>query len=113
MIDRKLNDSEPNSQNVAHPVASAFPSIKKTNRENRTFEYTNRNNRGVDHLRNDDPGSSLYMRRENQIGEVRTLVLDLYEREGWKALGYSSWRDAWSPNLSRARVVCASCSMLR
>src|SRR3982074_3039126 len=57
---------------------------KKPIERNRTFEYTNRNNRGVDHLRNDDPGSSLYMRRENQRGEVRILVLDLYEREGWK-----------------------------
>src|SRR5690349_2366462 len=25
--------------------------------------------------------------------EIKRLLLDLYEREGWKALGYSSWRE--------------------
>ena len=27
------------------------------------------------------------------MSNVRALVLDLYEREGWAALGYPSWRD--------------------
>jgi hypothetical protein len=28
----------------------------------------------------------------NHAGQIRALLLALYEREGWKALGYSSWR---------------------
>ena len=27
------------------------------------------------------------------LRNTRSLLLDLYEREGWKALGYASWRD--------------------
>lgn len=27
------------------------------------------------------------------MGDVRYLLLDLYEREGWKALGYANWRE--------------------
>jgi len=27
------------------------------------------------------------------FGQLRALLLDLYEREGWKALGYESWRE--------------------
>jgi len=30
---------------------------------------------------------------KGNMNNVRYLVLDLYEREGWKALGYASWRD--------------------
>jgi len=27
------------------------------------------------------------------VGRARNLLLDLYEREGWRVLGYSSWRE--------------------
>jgi hypothetical protein len=30
---------------------------------------------------------------KDHVGEEKRLVLDLYEREGWRALGYNSWRD--------------------
>ncbi len=30
---------------------------------------------------------------KGNMNNVRYLVLDLYEREGWSALGYASWRD--------------------
>lgn len=34
------------------------------------------------------------LRRINShLGSLRTLVLDLYERQGWVALGYGSWRE--------------------
>lgn len=29
----------------------------------------------------------------NNLRNTRSLLLDLYEREGWKALGYASWRE--------------------
>ena len=29
----------------------------------------------------------------SNMNNVRYLVLDLYEREGWTALGYASWRE--------------------
>ncbi|MCK9228240.1 MAG: hypothetical protein M0P30_10690 [Syntrophorhabdaceae bacterium] len=29
----------------------------------------------------------------NNLRSTRSLLLDLYEREGWKALGYTSWRE--------------------
>ena len=29
----------------------------------------------------------------SNMNDVRHLVLDLYEREGWTALGYASWRE--------------------
>jgi hypothetical protein len=29
----------------------------------------------------------------NLAGEIGKLLLDLYEREGWKALGYKNWRE--------------------
>jgi hypothetical protein len=30
---------------------------------------------------------------KDHVGEIRKLVLDLHELEGWKALGYNSWRE--------------------
>jgi hypothetical protein len=30
---------------------------------------------------------------KSQFGEIRKLVLDLFERKGWEALGYGSWRE--------------------
>jgi hypothetical protein len=30
---------------------------------------------------------------DNHRGEIRALVLNLHEKEGWRALGYNSWRD--------------------
>jgi hypothetical protein len=30
---------------------------------------------------------------KERFGEIRYLILDLYEREGWRALGYDSWTD--------------------
>lgn len=29
----------------------------------------------------------------NNITNIRSLVLELYEREGWSAMGYASWRE--------------------
>lgn len=29
----------------------------------------------------------------SNMNNIRTLILDLYEREGWSALGYQSWRE--------------------
>ncbi|MDD5722681.1 MAG: hypothetical protein PHY29_02950 [Syntrophales bacterium] len=29
----------------------------------------------------------------NNLRNTRELLLDLYEREGWRALGYNNWRD--------------------
>jgi hypothetical protein len=36
---------------------------------------------------------SLVKRIQSHITDARALVLELYEREGWKALGYDSWRE--------------------
>lgn len=30
---------------------------------------------------------------KSHVGKARAMLLDLYEREGWRALGYSSWRE--------------------
>src|SRR5205807_1142448 len=32
-------------------------------------------------------------RINHHLDEARALLLDLYEREGWRALGYASWRE--------------------
>lgn len=36
---------------------------------------------------------SLVERIRSHINEARALVLELYEKEGWKALGYKSWTE--------------------
>jgi hypothetical protein len=36
---------------------------------------------------------SLVERIRSHINNARALVLELYEKEGWKALGYNSWRE--------------------
>jgi hypothetical protein len=36
---------------------------------------------------------SLVERIRSHINDARLLVLELYEKEGWKALGYTSWRE--------------------
>lgn len=40
------------------------------------------------------------------LGSVRTYLLDLYERNGWQALGYASWRECASVefDLSISRI---------
>jgi hypothetical protein len=30
---------------------------------------------------------------KNYVGEIRHLILDLFEREGWRSLGYESWSE--------------------
>ena len=35
----------------------------------------------------------LVNRIRDHINDARALVLELYEREGWRALGYDSWRE--------------------
>jgi len=41
---------------------------------------------------------------KDRFGEVRTLVLDLYEREGWKALGYKNWTECASKEFGNHKV---------
>jgi hypothetical protein len=51
---------------------------------------------GSDNLFTVESLAALMLRRQikikNNAGEIRTLVLELHEREGWRALGYKSWR---------------------
>ena len=52
------------------------------------------------------------------LNDARELVLDLYEREGWRALGYASWREcvtAEFPQYSQSylyrQLEAGSCSL--
>jgi len=40
-----------------------------------------------------DQARSLVERIRSHITDARALVLELHEKEGWKALGYDSWRE--------------------
>jgi hypothetical protein len=40
-----------------------------------------------------DQARSLCERIRSHITDARALVLELHEKEGWKALGYESWRE--------------------
>ena len=38
------------------------------------------------------------------LRNARTLILDLYEREGWKVLGYLSWRECVSAEFQHSQT---------
>ena len=40
-----------------------------------------------------DEARSLIERIRAHINDARALVLELYEKEGWKALGYKNWTE--------------------
>ncbi len=39
-----------------------------------------------------------------RLDDARALLLDLYEREGWKALGYPSWRDCVTAEFEQSQA---------
>ena len=39
-----------------------------------------------------DEARQCVVRIAHHLEEARALLLELYEREGWRALGYDSWR---------------------
>ena len=43
-------------------------------------------------LANEKEAREITDRIKNKITEAGVLILDMYEREGWRALGYESWR---------------------
>ena len=44
-------------------------------------------------LANEKEAREITDRIKNKITEAGVLILDMYEREGWRALGYESWKD--------------------
>lgn len=40
---------------------------------------------------------------KSHVQQARALLLDLHEREGWRALGYSSWEECVSDEFGRSR----------
>jgi hypothetical protein len=40
----------------------------------------------------EDEAKDAVNRINQHVGRIRSLLLDMYERQGWRALGYKSWR---------------------
>jgi phage N-6-adenine-methyltransferase len=55
---------------------------------------------------NDVEARDLCNRVRSNIKEVRGLLLALYEGEGWRALGYRSWRDCVVNEFEQSKSFC-------